>query len=153
MTNIKQCKSCASDIKAEASICPVCKKKQGMGLLKKIGLGFLGLVVLGSIFDHQKPPQAPKTPEEIAAEKKASEYRSRIREAQAEAKRVTNNPDSFKPDQAGVTQDGTVCITFRAANGFNAIVPGVGYERGGVLRFDAEGFKRHCQKPMVVLQS
>lgn len=152
-TTIKQCNSCASDIRAEASICPVCKKKQGMGTLRKIGLSILGFVALASIVDQQSPPKPVRTPEQIEADQRKDALRARAREVQSEIKSRSKNPDSFKLERAGITADETICISYRAANSFNAIVPGVAYDRSGLLRFDTDGFARHCLKPNLTLQS
>lgn len=49
MSKTKNCKYCQSEISPKAKICPVCRKKQGGGLLKKIGIGFLVFIFLGVI--------------------------------------------------------------------------------------------------------
>jgi hypothetical protein len=149
---MKQCKSCASDIRAEASVCPVCKKKQGMGLFQKIGLAMIAFLVVAAIVDQQAPPKPVRTPEQIAADQKKTALRMRVNEVKNEVKSRSKNPDSFKLVGAGVTADETVCITYRGTNSFNAVVPGVAYERNGIVRFDQEGFARHCLKPSLSLQ-
>lgn len=149
---LKQCNSCASDIRAKASICPVCKKKQGMGTLRKIGLWILAFVMLASILEQQSPPKPVRTPEQIEADQRKEALRVRARDVQKEIKRSLKNPDSFKLDRAAFTTDETICVTYRAANSFNAIVPGVAYDRKGLLQFDSDGFARHCLKPNATLQ-
>lgn len=151
-TTLKQCNSCASDIRAEASICPVCKKKQGMGTLRKIGLWILAFITLGVIVEQQSPPKPVRTPEQIEADQRKDALRIRAREVGDTIKARSKNPDSFKLERAAVTADETICVTYRAANSFNAIVPGVAYDRSGLLRFDTDGFAKHCLKPGAALQ-
>lgn len=49
MSEIKEtklCKHCRSEIDKKAKVCPVCRKKQGLGFFKIVGIAFLSLVVL-----------------------------------------------------------------------------------------------------------
>lgn len=49
MTETKKCKHCRSEIDKKAKVCPVCRKKQGVGLFKIIGLVFLAFIIFGAI--------------------------------------------------------------------------------------------------------
>ena len=148
--NTKPCKACVTQIDEDATICPHCRAKQGMGFLRKMGIGFVALVMIGTGATSCDEQKASKTPEQVAAEAKKHEARAKMNQVIRTLKESSKNPDSFRDAKAGVTGDGTICVTYRAANSFNAIIPGVAYERGGKIMVDTEGFKRHCSKPMVM---
>lgn len=150
--NTKTCKSCKSEIHEDAKICPHCQKSQQMGMLTKFFLLLILLTILNAIFGRVNGPSpkttvAPKTAEQIAAEKRKSELRSKVSAVLSFVKQNTKNPDSFKEDKVGITADETVCITYHATNSFNAVVPGFAYERKGNIYRDQEGFVKHCSKP------
>ena len=52
----KKCKHCQSDIAVNAKICPNCRKKQGMALWLKIGIGVVVLFLLVGIFGGSDEP-------------------------------------------------------------------------------------------------
>lgn len=83
----KKCKYCAMMIPKEAKICPHCRKKQGMSLLVKFALGFIGFILLVGNFpsfigDKNKGGLASGIPSlddyKESAKKAAAEVDSRI---------------------------------------------------------------------------
>lgn len=45
----KRCKHCRSEIDKKAKVCPICRKKQGLGIFKIVGIVFLSFIVLGVV--------------------------------------------------------------------------------------------------------
>lgn len=100
-------------------------------------LGILLLLIIVAIAfgtgtsSPPQPPAAPPSPEE-AARKAAEEDRKAAEEAEFQTDVVTvrrvraamKNPDSFKLERALRMADGTLCLSYRATNSFNAIIPG-----------------------------
>jgi hypothetical protein len=74
------------------------------------------------------PPPATVRPEPSAEEKakKAAEDAQWQREviAVSQLRKGMKNPTSFNLEQALRMADGTLCLSYRATNSFNAIVPG-----------------------------
>lgn len=84
---------------------------------------FIGLAVIAAIGSQAAPPAttAPvRTPEPAAEEARFQKDAAAVRSLKASMK----NPASFKMEQALRMDDGTLCVTYRATNSFNAIVPG-----------------------------
>ena len=79
-----------------------------------------------------KPPAPPELTEEQKAEeaiKKAAREKENIRAAiefaaLKQLKSSMKNPASFDLESALRMDDGTVCVSYRATNSFNAVVPG-----------------------------
>jgi hypothetical protein len=149
---IKACRDCGGKVSTSAEVCPHCGVrsptvanpltsldpdiKEGSG--KKVSFGafvvivILVVVVFGAIFSPKKEksqeatvaPKASETPEQKA--KKAAEEAQFQRDVLAVKllRSGMKNPDSFKLEQALRMPDGTLCLTYRATNSFNAIVPG-----------------------------
>ena len=49
---MKVCRYCAMDIPEKASICPYCRKKQGMGCFLKAVIIIVGLILFSQILNH-----------------------------------------------------------------------------------------------------
>lgn len=73
---------------------------------------------------------APTPEEQAAAERRASERAAENARLQRDIESVLRlkgsmkNPASFQLEQALRMDDGTLCLSYRATNSFNAIVPG-----------------------------
>lgn len=91
-------------------------------MIKKLLLGLLGIVVLGGVIGHLvergKPTPPPRTPEEVARDAQ----RGAVVRAGAQLRSMTNDPDSFRLDQALLMPDGTGCYGYRAKNALGGIV-------------------------------
>jgi len=107
------------------------------GLIRVVVFLVLGGIGLSYISGQGSSKPEPKTtPAELTAEQKAEEAAKKAKEAAAEAQwRVDvlavrqlrssmKNPDSFKLEEALRMDDGSLCLSYRASNSFNAIVPG-----------------------------
>lgn len=71
------------------------------------------------------PPEKPVLSPEQTAQKDAADREWLLNVLSVRAVRdAMKNPDSFKLEQALRMDDGTLCLTYRATNSFNAIVPG-----------------------------
>lgn len=148
----KPCAKCASTISEEAEICPHCRSKQGMGFFAKMFLWGFAFVVFAGVFSANQDPAPPKTPEQIAANKRAYEMRIMITEAEHQIKALTKNPASFKVTDSGIAPNGVICIKYRGTNSFGGVVPGVAYVIKNTYGSDAAGFLRHCSKNVVSKQ-
>jgi hypothetical protein len=72
-----------------------------------------------AVKSEPKPKPEP-TPEQKAEEARWQRDVLAVRQLRAGMK----NPDSFKLEQALRMDDGSLCLSYRATNSFNAIVPG-----------------------------
>lgn len=82
-------------------------------------------LVAGKVSPSPPAPPPPKLSPEEQAKKDADHARwvSQVLLVRA-LKKSMKNPDSFKVEDATELVDGTICISYRATNSFNAIVPG-----------------------------
>lgn len=119
-------------------------------LLLLIGIIFL-LAYFGSGKKDDAKPNAPQsaakiepTPEEREAKRKRDEIFTKQVLAVRQLKAGMKNPDSFKLESAVVTDDGTLCVFYRATNSFNAVVPGYATIRKDRIYTGNEQWSRHC---------
>lgn len=133
------CKDCGAEISKTARTCPKCGAKQPRRV------GWVGMVVAAVLlysivrcsYDQnikaESPPAAPKTPEQQQQEQAEAAERAKRAKEEASAfawdmarvvslKGAMKNPASFELVEAGRMENGTLCLTHRATNGFNAIV-------------------------------
>lgn len=80
----------------------------------------LGITMIGSIFVIATE-RADSGPDPVAAQK-TREINTAIALAR-DVRRQVKNPKSFDLAAAIIQGDGTVCMTYRATNSFNAVVP------------------------------
>lgn len=89
-------------------------------LLKAGLVGIIAIIVIAELVSGAKEPLRQKTP--------ATSMEDLIFTANVYAvKRIRDsmkNPASFDLNEAIRLDDGTLCLTYRATNSFNAIVPG-----------------------------
>lgn len=146
------CRECAHEVSTAAKACPQCGAsgksfrstgKKPMGLAGKIGIGFLGLMGVGSAVGAVigDPADRPKTAEEQAN----TDRRYAAYQAAAALRRSLREPDSAVFEHARVDAAAkTVCLVYRARNGFG----GMGRERvvfvGGVPSQRSSVWNRHC---------
>jgi hypothetical protein len=129
-----KCKECGGQVSAKAQNCPHCggklPKKTSM-LTWIIGGCFAAALGAGIIqsnqeAQHKQAVEAAKSPEQRAAEAQAKA----TRDAQAKfavtaiqgVRAAMKDPDSFRLVDAILMDDGTLCMTDRAKNSFNATV-------------------------------
>lgn len=112
---------------------------------KALGIGALVLIVWAGLFGQTPPknetaatknenstlPPAELTEEQkiqaaaAKAKKEADEIRwTRDVLAIRQLRKGMKNPDSFKLEEVLRMRDGTLCVTYRATNSFNAVIPG-----------------------------
>jgi hypothetical protein len=109
------------------------------GLLRVIAFLVLGGFALSYISGQgsSKPEPATTAPlAELTPEQKAEEAAKKAKAAAEEAqwraavlavrqlRSSMKNPDSFKLEEALRMDDGSLCLSYRATNSFNALVPG-----------------------------
>lgn len=58
--NVKFCKYCGTEIRANAKICPNCKKKQNSGVLKWVIVTFVFLGIIGALFGEDDSEKESK---------------------------------------------------------------------------------------------
>src|SRR5262249_4993740 len=91
-----------------------------VGLVLANALGQSGNRAVSQPAKNEPQPKAEPTPEQQADEARWRRDVLAIRQLRSNMK----NPDSFKLEEALRMDDGTLCLTYRATNSFNAIVPG-----------------------------
>jgi hypothetical protein len=103
--------------------------------------------------ERQRAEVAARAKATEEADKKAQQARFEQGSMYAIAlKKSMKNPDSFKLEVARRTGDGVFCFEYRAANSFNAIIPGKAlFGAGKAATSDQAGFaplwNKHCTKP------
>lgn len=93
--------------------------------MKLIVIILLGILVIGLITSGTSSNVEPAlTPQEKAA--KAAEHAKWVEDVLAvrALRRSMKNPDSFKLEEALKMDDGSLCLSYRATNSFNAVIPG-----------------------------
>lgn len=124
-----KCHECGGGVSSDAKACPSCgaKVKKPTSKLAWLIAGLFAFVLYQCVAsnneaDLKKTATPPKTPEQIAKEA-AEMAENQIIQAKLRAlKAATKNPDSFKLEQAIVLPDKTLCVAYRGANSFGAIV-------------------------------
>jgi hypothetical protein len=105
------------------------------------------------IENEQKAAAAAKAQVQADADKRVRQARFEEGSVYAVAlKKGMKNPDSFKLESARRTGDGVFCFEYRAANSFNAIIPGKALVGAGkAATSDQAGFaalwNKFCTKP------
>jgi len=141
-----KCPECGADVSENATVCPKCGEK----MPKKTSLFtwmVAALILIGvgiSLTKPDAPPPPKKTPEQLAAEiKREAEFQRVVRVAKL-VKASAKNPASFTLTFAGLTNQGAICIEYRATNSFNAVVPG-NYVVAGATAGDSPAlWNKHC---------
>jgi hypothetical protein len=96
-----------------------------IGIILLIGVA---VVVVSELTPTPQPaavPTTPTPPREPTAEERAAEavFQANVASVQR-LKSAMKNPASFSLEQALRMDDGVLCVTYRATNSFNAVVPG-----------------------------
>lgn len=121
------CFECKAPISTTAAACPQCGARvvqrtggNGSGIALLVAGGFAA--VLGIFFySALKTPAPPaKTAEQVKVERaKEAQFQADALKVRA-LKATLKNPASFDLVSAGRLSDGTLCITYRGTNSFNA---------------------------------
>jgi ssDNA-binding Zn-finger/Zn-ribbon topoisomerase 1 len=161
MMAMVKCTECSAEVSSQAKACPQCggpiKKKHSRLQWLFLGVATVGIVsamLASQNASDEKAAEAAsiealKTPEQRATEqaqkvKKEAEFQRAVAGASA-LKRGAKNPESFKLDNAFITQAGAMCFSFFGTNSFNATVPGYAVEVAGKLRSDdPASWNKHC---------
>lgn len=146
-----KCKECGAEVSDAAKACARCGAplpKKTSTLTWVIG-GFFALVVAMSVFRPSSPPVPPKSPEQLAEERKREQEFQQVVMVAKLAKASAKDPASFNLTFAGLTERGAVCIEYRAKNSFNAVVPGVYVAAGKENGDTAAIWNKHCAKQSI----
>lgn len=120
------CKECGKEISTKAEVCPHCgaKPKKKTSMFTWIVAGFIGFAALGALLSEPSEKSsasrsAPKTksPEELRYDKNLK----RAAVAAQALRKSMRNPDSFVLEQALAMESNTICIEYRAQNGFGGM--------------------------------
>lgn len=125
--SIIKCKECGHPVSTTAKACPNCGAtvKRPTGRLKLLFAAVLAILVVKCVYDTQNAPQKPQ---KVATPEERKQQAERERLFQEDVRKVRllkmnlKNPASFELVQAVRLENGTLCITFRATNSFNAII-------------------------------
>ena len=148
-----KCSECGATASTSAKACPGCgapaktmRKGQSASPTSKAGwllLGFTGLLVVGaatSMIGGSPPPQ-PKTAEDLASDKRNRAAYAAV----AALKHSLREPDSAVFEKVRVDDAAeTVCIVYRARNGFGGMDIGHVLYRGGIPSEKAAEWNREC---------
>lgn len=127
---IVKCGECGAGVSNQAATCPKCGAplKKPWGIIKTAFAVVFVMVVIAGVFGSigenrsgGESSRPTKTPQQLAAERKADAEISRAAAFTRTLKSSMRNPDSFKLAQVLITGDGAVCVTYRAQNGFGGM--------------------------------
>lgn len=119
------CHECGAKISDEAKACPSCGAKQKKPT-SKMALVISGLVLFSIIYGIATTPEPPEKTATQRAEEAANEIEFQKVVARLKAlKSVMKNPNSFELVSAQMTREGSLCVTYRATNSFNAVITGM----------------------------
>lgn len=157
------CKECKTAIAVSAKVCPKCgaaQPKRTKLMTWVIGAVLLAVTVkctLDQQASHDRgvakevaaaAQEAAMSPAETASavaareaasaaaavrEQRWQELTARARLAVATLRAHANDPESFKVNQVIGLPSGAVCITYRAKNGFGAVMPGAAAVASGAM--------------------
>jgi hypothetical protein len=119
-------------------------------VLLATGLGILfsiPAVISGLNVGAPAPTLAPVKPSAVQQKAEDMEYAQRLRATQAIGmlRTTMRNPDSFQPYSVIAMKDGSLCIGFRAQNGFGGMDKGLAVETPkGKITADADVYNHFC---------
>lgn len=146
------CKECLAKISDQAAACPQCGAKAPKPTSRiTIFLGglFIIFVAKSVIQGSEAPKSPPKSEAQIVADTKKEDDFQKVVKVASWAKRNAKNPKSFELTYGGITNDGVVCIEYRATNSFNATVPGRYIMSDSVSGDTSALWNKHCaHKPI-----
>jgi predicted nucleic acid-binding Zn ribbon protein len=131
------CKECGREVSKSAKKCPHCGAKLKMGFFAKVGLTFLGLFFIGSVFSYIANSGKPETrnAETHATEKRKPTLSDLIADCQVQwemaAQKSMHDPDSLDWDHRAAKlgtykhkgkEVPVIAIPYRAKNAFGAKV-------------------------------
>lgn len=161
-----KCKDCGNGVSSSAKACPNCgapaSKGTQWGIGKKFLAGIFILIVVSGVIDaiksEDKPGSAvaasnPTTPQAAAAPLSPA---ARGAAVAVTIKRAARNPDVFKLEEARHARDGSICLVFRAQNGFGGMNREEAVSVGDTITLqNDQGFSgvwnKHCVKPADVI--
>ena len=128
-----KCEECGKQISDEAESCPSCgAKPEKMGLFRKIFIGIFAFVVLSFMMKESNPPSVKQPEQSPSSSTETQEAKKKREEDQAKQLSILlrisalreemNNPPSFELVEAINLANGTLCVTYRATNGFGGVV-------------------------------
>lgn len=112
----KKCSTCGMDIPMMAKICPYCRKKFGLTLPAKIGLGFVIIFVVSGIMATINKTDPPATKSEVNPEKNNKDKYTQAIAGVMIMKKVVPDPGRLKINSAILTTKSDVCYEFSFLN-------------------------------------
>lgn len=170
------CSRCGNALPGESRFCNHCgaslgppafpvvvQKPREKSFLKSVFIFFAVLIGVSMVIsfisavgtESTSKSSAPKTPEQLAKEeqerqkkeKQEADFQRAVLAAR-QLKSAMRNPDSFKLSEALIMENGSVCFTYRAQNGFGGMNLGnaVVTARGDFRSDESSGFTRLWNK-------
>jgi hypothetical protein len=117
-----------------------------MGILKVAFVSIVGFSIVGGCISAMSPktPTAPDSPEVVAAKAISEKHFQEVVRVAKSLKSSAKNPASFELASAFRTADGTLCLSYRATNSFNAVVPGYAAATKGRIETGAAPWNSRC---------
>lgn len=131
-----------------------------MHMLGKIGIGFVGLVTIGTLMSAVTMASDPKlraehdAKEAVADKTDAAHMKRMVLAGQAGSlvKASARDPGSITFDEVRVSDDATIaCVIYRGRNGFNGMAVERGVYKAGAFVRSAKSWNRNCRIPMEIL--
>lgn len=147
-----KCKECGKEISNKAEACPSCGAKpyKPSGCLV-VFLAVVLIGIFGSIASSCNPPPPPpaKTPEQIAAEQKASAARAKVIMSMQVVKDAMREPESIVWESVRANGDASlICVAYRARNGFGGMTADNITIIDSKVKRDAASWNKHCTAPL-----
>ena len=115
------CSECKKEISTDAKVCPHCgTTKPHPKKTSNATWALLALLIIGGISSsmQDKTPEPQKTPEQIKQDAIDTERTSNAIQARSMLKQSLKDPDSLQLDEALTMENKTVCMQYKAKNGF-----------------------------------
>lgn len=146
--SIVKCHECGKEVSDTAKACPHCgaavKKKAGM--LGIIFVSLIGFAIFQSILSSSSaPPPVPKTNAEKQRDSETEIAFQKVVVVLKSIQQSARNPDSIKWESI-LADDGanTICVEFRAQNGFGGINKEFAVYANGTLSQAPTAWNKHC---------
>lgn len=119
-----KCKECGTEVSSKAASCPKCgvTVKARSGCLGKAIAAVFVVFIIGMVASVVSPPPPSTSGAQADAESAPGENKAARASAFVSVlKQSLRNPKSFQPVSVIVTEEGAVCATYRAENGFGGM--------------------------------
>lgn len=141
------CKECKAQISTDADTCPQCGAKQSKAMpIWAAALLIVGIASVLSLFtgSPDKPNQAPKTPEQLAAERESEREFQTVLAGVKWLRDTMKKPETFELLHASMVDGKVMCLQYKARNSWNDVAQGQRVITDNMNSGEARDWNTHC---------